>query len=139
MVLSSLPLTASREKIVDAYMEKILDTFKSDELIESEVTAYGKYFSSDDIKELTKFLETPAGQHFLDVSPKLTLEQAQLGQQLVINNLTHIFKELCDEYPELQGEAKFCSASKDKKSLLIPSEPLFRDLVRPGSSARGSS
>lgn len=129
-LLNSLPLTANRESIVDTYMDKLLGLFKSDDYMGRQVALYAKYFSDDDVKALTKFMETPAGQHFFSVSPQVAGEQFRIGQQLAVEQMPRILKELCKEYPELQGEAKFCSPPEDKKSLLLPGSSLFHDSRR---------
>lgn len=53
-------------------------------------------------------------------------ERNEIGQHLAMQNMSRILKELCKEHPELQGVAKFCPASADKKSLLLL--PDFRSM-----------
>ena len=139
MLLASLPPTASRQAILDAYVEKLLDLFKSDDFTDRVAASYAKYFSDDDIKALTKFYETPAGQHFNEAFPQLVGELNGAGQQLALENISRIFKELCKEYPELKGVAKFCPASpsQDKKSLLQPGFPSMRDSFTPRPTNSG--
>jgi TonB family protein len=120
MIMSTLPPTPSRGKILDSYMEKILALFGTDECTDRKVLAYAKHLSDEDIKGLTQFYETPAGQHYIEVVPQLFGDLNRIGQQMVMENLTKIFKELCKEYPELQGAAQFCPKENNgDKSLLI--------------------
>jgi TonB family protein len=122
-----------RNKITDAYLTKLLRMFKTDEYSEGIVVAYSKYFSDDDVKELTKFYQTTIGQKYNDALPKLTSDLIDLGQKLAQDSIPGIFKELCKEYPDtLGGQLPDCPAlDKDKKSQLMPdaSKPLINAQV----------
>jgi hypothetical protein len=41
---------------------------------------YDKYYTTDDLKALIAFYQTPAGQHMLSVTPKLMQESMQIGE-----------------------------------------------------------
>lgn len=126
MLLKSLPPTQNRDKIVDAFSEKLSALLNSDTYMDSLVGIYAKYFSDEDIKASTAFYQTPAGQHSLEIMPQLTKELFELGQQTAATNFSDIAKQLCDEFPELRGDAKFCPAGPaEKKSLLLPSPDPF--------------
>lgn len=119
-LLSSLPPTQSREKIVVAYSEKLVGLLQSNEFVDQVVAIYAKYFSKDDIKALAQFYETPAGQHYLDAAPMMVADLNLVGQHLAMENMNSIFKQLCFEFPELQGVATFCpQGPSEKKSLLL--------------------
>ncbi len=122
-VLASMPATPNREKIVSAYLDKLLALFQGPEFTDDLVAVYSKYLSDDDVKAVTQFYETPAGRHMNDHLADLVTDSMKTGQQLVVGHLQEIFSQLCKEYPELQGEAKFCPASNDKKSQLLPPTP----------------
>ncbi|MGB6200660.1 MAG: TonB family protein [Candidatus Acidiferrales bacterium] len=107
-LLASFPLTPNRNKILDAYFQKVIALTKTGDFLDDEIAVYAEYLSDDDIKALTAFYETPAGQHYNAVTSKIFSESARVGQQNATKNLPRIFRELCDEYPELQGQAKFC-------------------------------
>jgi TonB family protein len=128
-LLASLPLTPNRDKIADSYIDKLTSLLKSDEFLDDGANVYAKYLSDDDIKALTAFFETPAGQHYNAVSSKIFSESAQVGEQVTRENMPRILKELCDEYPELRGEANFCpkiEPGQGNQSLLR--EPTGEDL-----------
>jgi TonB family protein len=120
---AAMPNTPNREKIVTAYSEKLVSLFQGAEFTDRLVAIYAKYFSDDDVKALAQFYETPAGQHFNDHMSDVMTDGMNVGQQLAAENLQRIFSELCQEYPELQGQAQFCAASTDKKSQLLPPTP----------------
>lgn len=50
MITSSLPASPNREKIVDAYLQKLLKLFQSEEFKEGIISAYAKYFNDEDVK-----------------------------------------------------------------------------------------
>jgi TonB family protein len=119
LLLQIIPPTPSREKILDAYSEKLAAILSSDEFTDAVVQIYAKYFTDEDIKAVTEFYQTPAGAHLLEAMPKMAPELMQLGQGLAQERSDSILKQLCREYPELQGVAKFCPESPMKKSLLL--------------------
>ncbi len=114
-ILRTLPDTPNKEKIADAYGEKLEDLMTSPGYTNEMIAIYAKYFSDDDIKAVTAFYDTPAGQHFLAATPQVEGDAARLGMRIAANNLMGIFKELCSEYPELQGKAAFCPANDTEK------------------------
>jgi hypothetical protein len=126
-ILSTLPDTPNRAKIADAYGERITALMSSPEFVDRATALYASLLSDDDIKGLAAFYQTPAGQHFNDVSGKLFDQGGQIGQQLVHDELKHILRGLCTDYPELQGVAIFCSEAEPEpapesgpRTLLLP-------------------
>lgn len=118
---ASLPPTPNRDKIVSAYEEKLVALATLSEFSDAIVAVYARYFSDDDIKAMIQFYETPAGQHYAEHLGDVTADSVKAGQQLAANNLQRIFRELCSEYPELQGQANFCPASdKSTGQLRLP-------------------
>lgn len=121
MMQAVLPVTPNREKIADAYVKDLMALLDTQEFTDRTLAAYAKYF---------QFYQTPAGQHFAEAMAPLFNDLNQVGQQMAMEHLPEIFKQLCKDYPELQGKAKFCPISEeDKKSfLLIPNLPLMESL-----------
>jgi len=124
-----------RTKITDAYLGKLLRIFKSEEYGEGIVVAYSKYFNDDDVKDLTKFYQTPVGQKFNNALPQLMTDLMGLGQKMAKDSLPTIFKEMCQEYPEqLGGQLPDCpTPDKDKKSQLLPEPTKSLGEVRPAN------
>lgn len=108
MLVASLPDTANREKITDAYIEKLLAALQSDAYLERVVGLYAKYFSDSDIQQLIQFYQTPAGQRFFAAMPQLSADLSQVGQSVAMENLGTIFKQLCRQFPELEEDPRFC-------------------------------
>jgi TonB family protein len=125
-LMASLPATRSRERITDAYIDKLLALMQSDSHTERVVAIYAKYFSDQDVQELVRFYQTPTGQHFNAAMPQLFGDLSQIGQQLALDNIPAIFKQLCKEFPELQDDARFCKDTdpQKKSQLAVPDRPL---------------
>jgi TonB family protein len=111
-ILSSLPPTARREEIADAYEDKLVNLLSGQDFIDAEVAEYAKYLSDDDIKGMIDFYTTPAGQHFNAVQSDLVAGGMQIGQDLARKKIPEIMRSLCSEFPELKGAAGFCPAQK---------------------------
>ncbi|HXW55598.1 MAG TPA: TonB family protein [Candidatus Cybelea sp.] len=120
MLTRSLPDTPHRDKIVAAYEDKLAQLFQKPELMEGIVQIYAKYFSADDVRAMTDFYATPAGQHAIAHLDDIMADSIRLGQKLASDNLAGILAELCKEFPELEGQAKFCAASGQDTSRLRP-------------------
>jgi Gram-negative bacterial TonB protein C-terminal/Uncharacterized protein conserved in bacteria (DUF2059) len=119
-ILGSLPSTPNRDKIMDAYSKEFVSLYSSDNFIDQVVAVYAKYFIDDDIKGMIHFFQTPAGQHYLAKLPQITVDLTRIKENIAKESSPRIMKELCKEYPELQGEAKLCAQPEpEKKSLLI--------------------
>jgi TonB family protein len=123
-LLATIPVTPNREKILDAYISKLTGLVESDDFMDRLTALYAKYLTDDDVNAASAFYETPAGQHYLENSTKMMPQIFQIGQRLATDNIPTILKDLCKEYPELQGEAKFCGTSDpNRKSLLLDAPP----------------
>jgi TonB family protein len=109
MVLPVLPDTPSKDKIADEFVAKLVVKLQSDEAMDAFAVVYAKYFSDDDVKALTAFYGTPAGQHYNAISGQLIAESEQVGEKIGQESGPGILLELCDEYPELRGQASFCA------------------------------
>lgn len=118
-LLATLPMTPNREKILDAYITRLVGLVETDDFTDRLTAVVAKYLTEDDVNAASAFYETPAGQRYLENSAKMTPEAAAIGENVARENIPSILKGLCKEYPELQGEAKFCpAADPDRKSLL---------------------
>ncbi len=119
-VVASLPPTPNRERIADSYEQRLAALLASQEFIDREAALYAKYLSDDDVKALSDFYQTSAGQHFNDATAQLTAASSQAGQEMVAENLPSILSGLCADFPELQGAAPFCpKQTPPKKSRLV--------------------
>jgi TonB family protein len=130
---AALPRTPNREKVIDAYEEKLVALVRQPEFQDGIVAIYAKHLSDDDIKAIDQFYQTPAGQHFVTQLPIIVNESSALGQQAATDGIPRILGELCQEFPELKGQTDFCPGEKDKQSRLMP--PRTPPLSRPSPSS----
>jgi hypothetical protein len=107
----SLPDTPNRDKIADAFSDRMVNLIQSQEFTDRLVGVYHKYLTDDEVKAVTLFYTTPAGQRFAAVEVEIVTDLGQAGNQVAREGLPGVFKSLCNDYPELQGKAKFCPAT----------------------------
>lgn len=115
LLRSTLPETPNREKILDAYIAKLLALMQSDDFTDRVVTIYAKYFSDEDVRAMTQFYATPTGQHFNAVMTDFIGDVSKAGQTVATDRLPDILKQLCSEYPELQDSRTLCTATEPEK------------------------
>ena len=115
-LLKVMPQTPNREKIVDAFFDKLGAVVQTPDAIEGLVRIYAKYLTDEDVKAATKFYQTPSGKHVLDMLPKIEGEAASWGRDLGVKNALPILKQLCEDFPELKGQAAFCPGETEKSS-----------------------
>jgi TonB family protein len=122
MLVKSLPPTPNRDKIIETYGDKFSAILKSKEFEDDTVKLYAEHLTPADVKTAIKFYETPEGQHYLEGTQNMMSELMDLGQRMAAKNLPTILSDLCKQYPELQGEAKFCPApdAAPKSELRLP-------------------
>jgi TonB family protein len=118
-VVAELPPTPNREKITDAFEDKLVALFGSQSMTDNIVAIYAKYLSDDDIKGVIQFYQSPAGQHFNSASPQLMSEMMKMGMGMGEGAVQGIWNQLCEEYPELKGTAKVCSKPEPTKESVI--------------------
>ncbi|HKS82683.1 MAG TPA: TonB family protein [Candidatus Acidoferrales bacterium] len=128
---TAFPSTPNKEKILDRFFEELLDLAKTDEFKSTIENVYAKYLTDDDVKAMIVFYKTPAGQHFNEFGSKIILESEQVGEAMGRAHALDIMKDLCKEYPELQGEAAFCPASTKKESSLVAPPGEITPAARP--------
>jgi TonB family protein len=119
-LLGSFPDTPNRDKIFDVFVARMVDLIQSQDFSDKMAAVYHQYLSDDEVKSLTQFYATPAGQHFSAVEADLMGGLAQAGNQVARAGLSGVSKSLCTDYPELQGKAKFCPAAPGASPTLKP-------------------
>ncbi len=90
VLLATIPATPNREKIADAYMDKISSLLQSDEFTARVVALYAKDLTDADVRAAAGFYETPAGQHYFESITKMAPDLMAIGQQIVHANLRSI-------------------------------------------------
>lgn len=67
--------------VPDNFWHEFMNEADMDELMDKLVPIYDKYLSHDDIKELIKFYESPAGKKYVKVLPQISKESMTIGQE----------------------------------------------------------
>ncbi|MGA8103623.1 MAG: TonB family protein [Candidatus Acidiferrales bacterium] len=127
----SFPDTPNRDKIVDAFASKMVDLIQSQDFSDKIVAVYHQYLSDDEVNSLTQFYTTPAGQRFSAIEVEMFSSLAQAGNQVARDGLPGIFKGLCNDYPELQGKAKFCPAAPAPSGEAPETQPTLKPPAPP--------
>lgn len=75
------PIRAGFPQVPDEFWDTFMKEVDPAELIDLVVPIYDRYYTRDDIHELTRFYESPVGQKTIKVLPKLSAEAISAGQQ----------------------------------------------------------
>ena len=108
---ASLPATANRQAILDAYTAQLAALLQSDDYLGHAAEIYAGYFSEEDIRALTDFYSSPAGQRLSASMPELNADLNALGQRLANRALPGILAQLCANFPDLTRDPNFCRTS----------------------------
>lgn len=75
------PLKASYPQVPEEFWNTFIHEVHSDELVDLVIPIYDKYYTRDEIQELTHFYRSPVGQKTIKVLPKLSAEAIDAGQE----------------------------------------------------------
>src|SRR5262245_24287155 len=89
-------------KRLDRFSEIMSDEFKQVNLSTMYVELYDKYFTSDEIKGLIQFYESPIGKKYIEVLPAITQESMKRGMEVGSTVGQRAFERLVEEFPELK-------------------------------------
>ena len=74
-------LKAQMPQVPELFWTKFQQKMNTRELVEKIIPIYDKYYSTDDIKAVNAFYETPAGQKLLSTLPQVMQEAMKVGQE----------------------------------------------------------
>ncbi len=83
--------------VADSFWDDFAGQYKEkfqNRMTELYIPIYQKYLTIDDLKQIIAFYESPVGKKLASVTPAMTAEGMQLGQQLGMEIATQIQKEL---------------------------------------------
>jgi TonB family protein len=83
-------------KSMNRFMERVLDLYKSDEMIAEMTELYQKYFTRSDVDGIIAFYSSPAGQRLLDIQPVIMSLVMQRMQNRVKTSTDEMQKELME-------------------------------------------
>jgi uncharacterized protein len=108
--------------LIERYNEKLtalmLEQLGWDKLEQPMIDIYARVYTEQELREVTKFYQSPAGQSFLTKMPDLLRESMQLAQQ----NMQTVLPKLKALEQEATGEIRLALATRDCKDMQ-PVEP----------------
>jgi uncharacterized protein len=75
------PLRAGFPQVPDEFWDTFIKEVRSEELIDLVIPIYDKYYTREEIHDLTTFYKSPVGQKTIKVLPKLSAEAIDAGQE----------------------------------------------------------
>jgi uncharacterized protein len=75
------PLRAGFPQVPNEFWDSFVKEVRSDELIDLVVPIYDRYYTLEEIGDLTRFYQSPVGQKTIKVLPKLSAEAIEAGQE----------------------------------------------------------
>ncbi|MBV7440397.1 DUF2059 domain-containing protein [Weeksellaceae bacterium TAE3-ERU29] len=85
---------AQYPNVPQSYWDKFKNKIDTNELINLIVPVYDKYYTEAEIDQLVKFYKTPIGQKVRKVTPQVSVESMQAGQQWGLKIAQEIVEEL---------------------------------------------
>ena len=95
------PLDERSKKFSDLLNQKVTEKMKVPDFAGIYVPLYDKYYTTDEIKALVAFYESPIGQKSLQVQTPMVLEATTKITPLVQQIMTDAENEIRKEHPEL--------------------------------------
>jgi hypothetical protein len=89
-------------KFMDSFHEKFTANAPSGAVTDAVVPIYARHFSTEDIKALIQFYESPLGQRVVRSMPQVTQESESAGIQLDQKAAINVLRGMQTEYPELK-------------------------------------
>lgn len=102
VIENSLPPGEYRSKLVDLYLAKFRSKANDESFVNLVIPIYEKYFSDEEIKQLTAFYETPVGKKAVAELPKVVAESQQAGKQWGETLGQASMDEVLAEHPDLK-------------------------------------
>lgn len=65
-----------------------------DQIVKAMIPVYQKYLTLDDIKEITKFYESPVGKKMADSNTKIAMESMPAAQQIAMQNMQELMEKM---------------------------------------------
>lgn len=106
LMVAAFPPGQYRARLVDLFFAKFRTKVTPQFLMNMAVPVYARYFSDADIKGLIKFYQTPLGQKWVRVFPKLQAGMLPRVQSLSRELGRQTMLEVLQEHPHLAQELK---------------------------------
>jgi hypothetical protein len=102
LLSNALPPGEYREKLVGLFFVKFKSKADPQQLLDSLVPLYDKYLSTEEVKGLIQFYQTPLGQKWVQEMPKLTAESQEIGRKWGEGLGRQSMLDVLAEHPELE-------------------------------------
>lgn len=116
LMTNTLPPGEYRDRLIDLFFRKFQSKLDMNRLLDLAVVRYNENFSDEEIKELTKFYETPLGQKVTATLPKITGDLQQDGQALGKQLGRDSMLEVLAEHPDLAQALQAASQQSPRSS-----------------------
>ncbi len=80
--------------ILDVVVTYVRQQAAHDQVTDRLVPVYAKYLTADDVRRITEFYRSSAGRKLVSVTPAISLETADIGQQWMKSILPGLQKQL---------------------------------------------
>ncbi len=90
-------------KFMDSFGQKFAASHVPGSVTDAMVHIYARNFSTEDIRGLIKFYESPVGQKAMKALPAVDRDSQQEGLEIGRNAAIGILNGMSDEYPELKA------------------------------------
>lgn len=88
---------AEIQKLLDKYIERSINIYPIDDVLADIIPAYQRHFTKDDVKSLTEFYGTPAGQRRLALQPIIMKEYTPIVVTRINENTLKLTQEFSSE------------------------------------------
>lgn len=104
-VTESQPDNPRAKQFADAFAQRFEKHFDPHALTETVIPIYDKHLSSEDLRELLAYYQSPFGQRMLKVLPEVARESQTAGFKLGQKAAEQAMEDLKPEYPEFVPNA----------------------------------
>jgi uncharacterized protein len=87
----------SLPRVVQSVSKIFSDPALIDEMIVEMVPLYANNYTTEEIRQLTAFYQSPVGRKMMSLAPKLTAEGMAIGQRVVTPRLGKLMQEVMQE------------------------------------------
>jgi hypothetical protein len=95
---------STNPKVPDEFWDQVQKEFDAGTMIDLVVPIYEKHLTHDDVRGMLAFYQSPLGQKLIAVTPAITQESMQAGQQWGLGIAQRIQKRLEDRPKDSKGK-----------------------------------
>jgi hypothetical protein len=96
---------AAIDRILHKYVDKAMDLYPIDEMVEDMTVIYRKYLTREDVDAMIAFYGSSAGQHLLDAQPKIAQEYMPIAMQRASERMKSLTAEMMKDMATLKESA----------------------------------